>query len=108
MLEDAGVLLAWSLERLPPAWAEVLKLADAGHSGEILVTRLSDHRLAYLDYEGPVIGGRGVVRCVDRGEFCWITRTAGGACVELAGTRLLGRVALEHAGGDRWRIAATP
>lgn len=34
-------------------------------------TRLEDHRRAYLDYEGPISGGRGEVRRVAAGER-WI------------------------------------
>jgi hypothetical protein len=34
------------------------------------VERLADHRLAYLDYEGPVSGDRGIVRRLDTGTFC--------------------------------------
>ena len=33
------------------------------------VTPLADHRLAYLDYEGPVSGDRGSVRRLDFGTY---------------------------------------
>lgn len=36
--------------------------------------RLADHRLAYLDYEGPVSRDRGSVRRIDKGTYdtlCW-------------------------------------
>ena len=36
---------------------------------EIAARRLSDHRLAYLDYEGPVSGDRGSVRRWDAGTY---------------------------------------
>ena len=32
------------------------------------VVRLSDHRRRYLTYEGPISGGRGEVRRVERGQ----------------------------------------
>lgn len=51
----------------------------------ILVERIADHRWAYLEYEGPISGNRGVVSCVAKGvvtsqkrdesiwrlEICW-------------------------------------
>jgi hypothetical protein len=36
---------------------------------EFAAERLADHRLAYLEYEGEVSGGRGVVKRVARGEM---------------------------------------
>ena len=65
MLERDGVLLTWSLPALPAAWG-----GEAGVGFEqIDATRLADHRLAYLDYEGPISGERGSVTQVDRGEY---------------------------------------
>lgn len=45
-----------------------------GHPQEISMARLeatADHRLLYLEYEGPVSRGRGTVMCWDRGELIW-------------------------------------
>ena len=36
---------------------------------ECVAERLADHRLAYLDYEGPVSGNRGFVERLDRGTY---------------------------------------
>jgi hypothetical protein len=58
MLEADGVLQTWRLERAPE---------EPG--GTINATALGDHRSAYLDYEGPVSGGRGIVRRWDAGTF---------------------------------------
>jgi hypothetical protein len=57
MIEDVrgGQLLTWR----SPAWPPV--------DGTKL-TPLAAHRRAYLDYEGPLSGGRGSVRRVDQGE----------------------------------------
>jgi hypothetical protein len=38
------------------------------HTGSIL-TKLADHRRAYLDYEGPISGDRGFVRRVTSGFY---------------------------------------
>lgn len=42
---------------------------------DIAATPIADHRLLYLDYEGPVAGDRGIVECWDRGPFVWWTAT---------------------------------
>ena len=36
---------------------------------ECFATQLADHRLAYLDYEGPVSGNRGYVERLDHGTY---------------------------------------
>ncbi len=57
MLEVHGSLRTWRLASQPcPGCA-------------IAATPLPDHRLAYLDYEGPISGGRGSVVCWDRGCY---------------------------------------
>lgn len=65
MLERDGVLLTWSLPALPAAWGGAEGLA----AEQVAATRLADHRIAYLDYEGPISGDRGVVTRVDGGEY---------------------------------------
>lgn len=64
---------------------------------------LADHRLAYLDKEGAVGGGRGTVRRVDRGEFERRVWTPDLVRVRLAGDQLVGlaelRKVVEGAGG---------
>lgn len=59
MLEAEGVLATWRV-CAPPA---------AVSAGGLPAERLADHRLAYLDYEGPVSGGRGTVRRVEAGMY---------------------------------------
>jgi hypothetical protein len=60
MLQRGEVLATWRLPSDPAALAceEALE-----------ATRLPDHRLAYLTYEGPVSRGRGRVRRIDRGTW---------------------------------------
>jgi len=41
-----------------------------------VIERLADHRADYLEYEGPVSGGRGTVRRVAGGRFTTVARTA--------------------------------
>ena len=69
MLEHAGVLLTWELQTLPGLWAEALGEDSSDAEDTVEARRLSDHRLAYLEIEGPVSGGRGTVQRCDRGEL---------------------------------------
>ena len=57
MLEVGGVLRTWSLPEPPVAGVE------------LECRLLADHRLAYLDYKGPISGGRGTVTRWDRGTY---------------------------------------
>jgi hypothetical protein len=59
LVEATGTerLPTWRLERNP-----------LDTDAEIPATRIQDHRRLYLDYEGEISGGRGVVRRLDRGD----------------------------------------
>ena len=48
--------------------------------------RIGAHRLVYLDYEGPVSGGRGTVRRLAAGRFDWLERGADRLVVLLHGS----------------------
>jgi hypothetical protein len=91
MVGDGERLLTWRLEEEPSPgaalWAE----------------RIADHRLAYLDYEGPVSGDRGWVVRRDRGTYRRLVWQDDCLEVELEGQRLRGRVCLRRCGpGPRW------
>lgn len=58
LLEAGDVLKAWRLERPPD-----------GNESTIGATEIADHRVGYLDYEGPVSGERGFVKRWDRGLY---------------------------------------
>ena len=91
LLENGDVLLSWRLSAPPAPGAAV----DARKS--------FDHRLLYLDYEGPVSGGRGAVIRWDGGAFEWEMREPGQVAVRLAGGRLRGVLRLEQSDGEIWR-----
>ena len=94
MLEASGVLQTWRLDQPP----------DAG-SGSIDATEVSDHRVAYLDYEGPVSGNRGRVRRWDAGDFDEAAESLPDVRVfTLRGVRARGRVQLERVAGTKWRF----
>jgi hypothetical protein len=93
MFEDAGVLLTWQLSSFP---------AD-GASGE--ARRIFDHRLLYLDYEGPVSGSRGQVRRLERGSYEWLEQEPERLAARVDGERLVGRLVLVQVDGERWRVS---
>lgn len=68
MLEDGDALRTWRLPR------------DPGRHDVMEAEEIAPHRLAYLDYEGPVSQGRGTVRRVAAGTTT-ILRTEGGGLV---------------------------
>jgi myo-inositol-1(or 4)-monophosphatase len=78
-LEAGGVLRAWRL------------LAEPTPGATVPAEPAADHRLTYLDYEGPVSGNRGTVTRRDSGVFEWIEDRPGRIVVELNGLRLRGR-----------------
>lgn len=68
---------------------------------------ISDHRLMYLDYEGPVSGDRGMVTQWDAGTFVWLMDCAERTSVQLTGRRWTGRVEIVCTENE-WRAQFTP
>ena len=65
MLREQDQLLTWAIDQ-NPLQATVATVATVS-TGQ----RLADHRLEYLDYEGPISNDRGHVKRVARGIFEW-------------------------------------
>ena len=74
-------------ERLP-TWRLAANPVDADQP--IAAERIQDHRRVYLDYEGEVSGGRGVVRRLDRGDVQALHLSGDAARFTLAGELLRG------------------
>lgn len=92
MLEAGDVLHTWRLTRAP---------ADPGCA--IPALALADHRLLYLDYEGPVSGGRGTVRRWDAGDYVEVFAAPSSMRVMvLRGARVQGQIRLEYIDGSAW------
>lgn len=91
MLESSETLKTWALDELPSPGGVLPALA------------LPDHRLAYLDYEGPISGGRGEVSRWDRGSLEWVRQDERCYIAQLRGDRLQVRVTLTaEAAGAVW------
>jgi hypothetical protein len=95
MLEANGVLKTWALPRPPELGMEIECEA------------LADHRIEYLDYEGPVSGQRGVVTRWDHGTYTLLRQSDAEWVVQLVGERLADKAILSRAAGDssRWRFS---
>jgi len=102
MLEGESMLRTWALESEPAM----------GSSSAAL--ELPDHRLDYLDYEGPVSGQRGSVTRFDRGTYTAIRQSDDELVIEVNGEQLRGTVTLRHRSdgtlqrrdhGQRWVVA---
>jgi hypothetical protein len=97
MLESGGVLRTWALEALPAP------------DREVAATQLADHRLAYLDHEGPVSKNRGRVERLDRGDYTLASETADRLEIEVEGQLFKGRATLYASRDDqRWRFVFRP
>ncbi|MFO1094461.1 MAG: DNA polymerase ligase N-terminal domain-containing protein [Planctomycetaceae bacterium] len=95
MLESGGVLRTWRL------------LNEPATGRRVPAERLADHRLKYLDYEGPVSGGRGIVARWDYGTYAQLPPTFQGR-YSLAGTRdLLFAELASGIEGDSWLFGGT-
>lgn len=73
---------------------------------EIEAEALPDHRLAYLDYEGPISGDRGSVTRWDAGQYDVESDRGEELKVQLRGQRLRGQLSLrQEPGGHFWRVS---
>ena len=95
LLEAGSVLRAWRLLEKP--WMDRVVPAEANF----------DHRLLYLDFEGPLSGNRGSATRWDFGTFEWIENGSTRVVVELKGTKLHGEVELEKQ-LEVWRFEVKP
>jgi hypothetical protein len=99
MLECGPVLKSWRLDSPP----------EPGRIVSAMPT--FDHRLFYLDYEGPVSGDRGRVARWDAGNFVGDLSEAGKESdpiwVRLEGRRVRGVAVLEQSGAGGWSFCLT-
>ena len=95
MLEVGAVLATFRLAERPEEALE--------HPVE--ATKIFDHPLRFLTYEGPVQKGAGQVRLVESGTYECGQRGADRWALTLSGGILSGRFLLVRVQGDAWRFA---
>lgn len=83
MFEVEGRLLTWAVDQLPTLGGP-----------PVPATPLPPHRIAYLDYEGPVSGDRGTVHRIARGTCVSAAATKAGSQAEfqIESPELRGRI----------------
>ncbi len=92
MLESGEGLRTWSFAEFP---------ADGE---EVVADELPVHRLAYLDYEGPVSNNRGEVSRIDGGTYEIQSAMNDVLVILLQGEKYRGRVKLERAVDKTWKL----
>lgn len=93
MLEQDDSLATWALDSRP----DLSEFTRA--------VRLANHRLRYLDYEGPISGNRGHVTQFDSGECRLLDENDDLVRAELRGQKLIGLVILARSeDDDHWRF----
>jgi hypothetical protein len=93
MLEAGDVLRTWRLTA-PPAVGQ-----------QIAAEPSFAHRPLYLDYEGPISGGRGFVKRWDAGTFRWEADERDRVVVRVDGQKIRGSVSLTKASAGAWFLA---
>ncbi|MFI4847645.1 MAG: DNA polymerase ligase N-terminal domain-containing protein [Gimesia chilikensis] len=103
MLEEGDVLKTWRLPQPP----EIDPASDET-SLDLTAEALPDHRMVYLEYEGPVSGDRGEVSRWDRGTFTLLERSEDQLVALLTGEELAGRITLKKQDSEnRWTLNYT-
>ena len=96
MLESGNVLETYRLDKAP---AELLDQTATA-------TKIFDHPLRFLTYQGPVSRGRGRVLLTETGTYSRTQQEPGRVELDLNGRILKGKFILTHLEGDAWEFAA--
>jgi DNA polymerase Ligase (LigD) len=81
MIQQGGALATWKSTVAP----------EAAQSEAVACERLADHRLTYLEYEGPISGDRGHVTRIDQGACSVEVWDEDRVDVVFRGMRMIGR-----------------
>lgn len=114
MLEAGKVLRTWTLAQLPRDWQAARELTASTNSdcppvaadNSVSAEQLGDHRLDYLEKEGPLSGDRGRVIRIDRGTYDRISESRGCWRLTLAGGAWCGQITLQQNAPDsvQWTL----
>jgi hypothetical protein len=104
MLEADGVLRTWAIARLPRGWSNARERTAAMCStcppladlDRVAAERLSDHRIDYLQIEGPLSGDRGTVRRIDQGVYRTVAAGGDAWQFQLEGELLCAEVIIDQ------------
>ena len=97
MLETGGVLQTYRLDAPP-------ERASSTPPRPCTATRIHDHPLRFLTYQGSVNNGLGGVRIVDSGTYQLIDHGEDCLLLEFYGEILTGKFRLAHVENDHWKL----
>ncbi|HCS55475.1 DNA polymerase ligase N-terminal domain-containing protein [Rubinisphaera sp.] len=114
MLESASTLKTW---RLPEPFVamnghleqELHQFAET--EIKLTVFQLPDHRMQYLDYEGPVSGNRGCVKRIDQGMYILLSQSENSWEVRIEGEKSSGFLSLtrkKNSSSEEWILLFLP
>jgi hypothetical protein len=112
MLEAGGALRTWALRELPRDWlAAYRRTAELDPNcpplaaeSTVAAEPLGDHRLAYLELEGPLSGDRGAVKRIDAGALATHAESRDCWNLSLTGDLVRGEICL-RAGSPAWSLS---
>ena len=90
LVHHGEVLRSWRLLESPDRWR------FATQAAVLPAEAIGDHRLQYLDYEGPVSRERGHVARWDHGEAEWLVEGTSSVRLRLSGGRLVGELTIDR------------
>lgn len=96
LLEQGAACRTWRLMQRPDS------------PGATAAEQMPDHRLMYLDYEGPISGGRGRVTRWDWGTFEWLDDQPDRVVVRLQGRLVSGIARLDRVEAGAWDWNPSP
>jgi hypothetical protein len=94
MLETADILQTYRLDKAPQQLIQ--NPANA--------TKIFDHPLKFLTYEGPVNKGQGSVCIIETGIYEMVHQAHDRIELDLNGKILKGKFTLSHIEGDNWQF----
>jgi len=103
LVQRGDVLKSWRLLESPNRWRSAAEAID------LSAEAIGDHRLLYLDYEGPVSRERGRVVRWDHGQTEWLMESKTSIRLRLSGLRLDGELVLTHEPSQPlWSVRFSP
>ena len=97
MLESSDCLQTWRLEKSP---AEIVNQSVAA-------TKIFDHPLKFLTYEGPVNKGKGHAKIADAGTYEILCEDKDNIELNVDGQILKGKFELAHVKDDQWQFSSS-
>lgn len=98
MLQDGELLKTWRLDIGP----------EKIHNKPVNATKIFDHPLRFLTYQGPVNKGKGTVRIVDKGTYKIVNLTDGNLEISLSGCILTGRFRFDTTDSENMQFKKLP